>query len=504
MQITFYGGASEVGRNCIGVEDENRSVLLDAGVNVGGAEGDIDPVGLDPRKYNEVAISHAHLDHIGFLPIMYGPKYKSHAPIYMTKPTHDITSLLLADYQKLSNRFSTEDIKRVMHYCHNVGYNEIFGDKVKVSFHNSGHIIGSGLVLVHGKKRVLYTGDMNTRTTRTLEPCHHGLKADVLIMESTYGSNEDKHEPIKVVTKGMIDQLNKTLANGGSVLIPSFAVGRSQEVIFMLEHHMSGGTLAEVPIYVDGMILKANRIFRQNIEFAKEEVHTRLLKSGQNPFESKHVRMPRARDRSDVLKQQAIIVSTSGMLTGGPAHTYLRALAPNPANLLAFVGYQVEGTPGRAILDGAREINLDDYIEAREKARRGQKGIIPVPHDEEPVAREEESELLSDYRDFEASRNKVHASANAPHSGHHGRDSRHSRTPAQERPSGTIHIRMQVQKFDLSAHSDQAGLIQFARTTKGLKRIFLVHGEGKKLTELADALHKYDVTIPKLGETFRV
>jgi len=433
VQLTFYGGAGEVGRNCIGLEDEGRSVLLDAGVNVGGEEGDIDPLLTDPQKYKEIAITHAHLDHIGYLPIMYGKQFKCRSPIYATKPTHDLMALLLADYQRLSNRFSTDDIKRVVAHCRSIKFNQIIGNSMKFSFHNAGHIIGSSLVLVHGKRRVLYTGDMNNRATRTLEPCHTGLRADTLIMESTYGSPDDKHEPLKDVSRKLMASIEDTLKRGGSVLIPSFAVGRAQEVLFMLEQHMSSGALTHVPIFVDGMILKANRIYRQNIDFAKEEVRKRVLNSGQDPFSSKHFKVPRSRMRREVFMQQAIIVSTSGMLTGGPAHTYIREMASNPANLLAFVGYQAEGTPGRAILDGAREVKLTDS----------------------------EEEL-------------------------------------------PLKIEMRVEKFDMSAHSDQAGLVQFARTTRGLKRVFLVHGEGKKLKELADALRKYEVIIPKNGETFRV
>jgi predicted metal-dependent RNase len=433
VKITFYGGAREVGRNCFGLGEEGRSLLVDAGVNVGGEEGDIDPLLTDPKAYPEIAISHAHLDHIGYLPIMYSRKYGCKAPIYSTKPTHDLMALLLADYQRLSHRFSVDDIKRVMAHCRAVKYGQIGGKGLKFSFHNSGHIIGSSLVLVHGKRRILYTGDMNNRATRTLEPCQTGLRADTLIMESTYGAPEDVHEPLKEVSRKLMASIESTLKRGGSVLIPSFAVGRAQEVLFMLEQHMTSGALTNVPIYVDGMILKANRIYRQNIDFAKDEARRRVLHSGQNPFDSKHFKVPRSRMKSDVLQQQAIIVSTSGMLTGGPAHTYMRALAGNPANLLAFVGYQAEGTPGRAILDGAREVKLSDS----------------------------EEEL-------------------------------------------PLKINMRVEKFDLSAHSDQAGLVQFARSTKGLKRIFLVHGEEKKLGALAEALRRYEVTIPKNGESFRV
>jgi len=259
VEITFYGGAGEVGRNCIGLEEERRSLLLDAGVKVGGEEGNTDPLLTDVDRYHEIAISHAHLDHIGYLPIMYSNLYKCRSRIYATKPTHDLMALLLADYQRLSNRFTPEDIRRVIAHCKAVKYNQITGESMKFSFHNSGHILGSSMILVHGKKRLLYTGDLNNRSTRTLEPCHSGLKAETLIMESTYGSYEDLHEPIKEVTRKFLAAIEDTLKKGGSVLIPCFAVGRAQEVLFILEQHMTSGALTSVPIYVDGMIWSLQR-----------------------------------------------------------------------------------------------------------------------------------------------------------------------------------------------------------------------------------------------------
>ncbi|VVC03321.1 Ribonuclease J [Candidatus Burarchaeum australiense] len=432
MEIAFYGGAGEVGRNCIGLRDGRASLLLDCGVNVGAetpAARNPEIPDADARSYAQIAISHAHLDHIGYLPTLYSRAKHCRAPIYATKPTMDLMSLLLADYQRLSNLFTPDDIKRVLGFCRPLHFNQIQGQDMKFSFHNSGHILGSGLVLVHGRQRVLYTGDVNNRVSRLLEPCHQGLRAETLIMESTYGGAKDSHKPLKDVVKDLIDSIETTLIKGGSVLIPSFAVGRAQEVLFILEQHMTSGALSPVPIFVDGMILKANKIYRQNLDFAKPEVRRRVLHSGQDPFQSRHFHVPKTRSRADVLNEQAIIVSTSGMLTGGPAHIYLKALAKDRNSLLAFVGYQSEGTPGRRIIDGEREVELD-----------GEK----------------------------------------------------------------VKINLEVKKFDLSAHCDHSGLVQLARTTKGLKRVFLIHGEKPKLAELRDALGKYDVRIPKTGETFTV
>ncbi|MDO8340122.1 MAG: MBL fold metallo-hydrolase RNA specificity domain-containing protein [Candidatus Burarchaeum sp.] len=433
MDLSFYGGAGEVGRNCIGLREGNASLLMDCGINVGAkTPQERNPLleDADARAYSQIAISHAHLDHTGYLPILYSNAKKCRAPIYVTKPTQDLMALLLADYQRLSNHFSPDDTKHVLAHCKPLQFNQTAGEKLKFSFHNAGHILGSAMTLVHSGQRLLYTSDFNNRVTRLLDACHQGLRAETLIMESTYGAKEDTHKPLKDVAKELIDAIETAIISGGSVLIPSFAVGRAQEVIFILEQHMTSGALSPVPIFVDGMILKANRIYRQNLEFAKPEVRRRLLHGGQDPFRSKHFHIPKTRTRSDVLNQQAIIVSTSGMLTGGPAITYMKALARDRNSLLAFVGYQSEGTPGRQIIDGAKQVELD-----------GEK----------------------------------------------------------------VRINMTVKKFDLSAHCDQAGLVQFARTTRALKRIFLVHGEKNKFAELKDALgKKYEIIVPKNGESFKV
>lgn len=136
-------------------------------------------------------------------------------------------------------------------------------------------------------------------------------------------------------------------------------MGRAQEILFILESYMSSGVLEQVPIFVDGMILKANRIYRQNVIYARDEIQKRILMSDDDPFKSRFFHTPKTKDRSDVLERgSAIIVSTSGMLTGGPVLHYLEKLAGDSRNLLILVGYQAEGTLGRKLLDGAKSISI--------------------------------------------------------------------------------------------------------------------------------------------------
>ncbi|MCP4647414.1 MAG: beta-CASP ribonuclease aCPSF1, partial [bacterium] len=182
--------------------------------------------------------------------------------------------------------------------------------------------------------------------------------ADALILEGTYG-NEELPGTKESVTK-LISEIKETIKEGGHVIIPSFAVGRGQEILMLLESYVKSGALPEVKIYMDGMIKKAMKIYRQNVVYTKDEVQKRILLSADDPFTSKHFFVPRRRDRKDVLEEPCIIVSTSGMLSGGPVLTYLKELAWNPKNKIIFVGYQAEGTRGRKIVDGAKSVEIDD------------------------------------------------------------------------------------------------------------------------------------------------
>lgn len=430
--ITFFGGAGEVGRNCVLVEDGRSNLLLDAGVKLG--EKDEYPIITDDevRKLHKIAISHTHLDHMGYLPFMYARGCK--AQIYSTKPTHDLSQLLLADYQRINRgmKFTNNDIIKAMKMWKMVEYGEIIGDTLKFSFHKSGHILGSSMVLVQGDSRLLFSSDVNDRETKLLDPAEKNIVAENLIIESTYGAPGDEHPALKNASKMLCDSINKTIKKGGKVIIPSFAVGRAQDILFILESYMSSGVLEHVPIFVDGMILKANRIYRQNVIYARDEIQKRILMSDDDPFKSKFFHTPHTKDRSDVIERgSAIIVSTSGMLTGGPVLRYMEKLAGDSRNLLMFVGYQAEGTLGRRLVDGERHITID------------------------------------------------------------GKE---------------IDIKMGVEQLSFSAHADYKGLLDIVRSTKKLKRVFIIHGEGDKPSKLGESIQKmgYEVIIPKNGESFKI
>ncbi|MFH1447825.1 MAG: MBL fold metallo-hydrolase RNA specificity domain-containing protein [Candidatus Micrarchaeota archaeon] len=433
MKLTFFGCCGEVGRACFLLEDRNDRLIVECGVKLGG--NDHYPlIGNESiRRVKNIAVTHAHLDHVGYLPFFF--MKGGNARIFSTKPTKDMTQLLLLDYHRINSMkgkrlFSLKDIDNVLKHMHNLEYEEkkrIGG--LTLSLHNAGHILGSSMILVRGRRRVLFTGDVNNRGTRLLDPARRGLRAHTMVMESTYGAKTDVVPSVKKASVDLAKTVTQTLNKGGFALIPSFAVGRGQEILLTLEAYMRSGAIPKAPIYVDGMILKANKIYRQNAIYAKKEIQQSILMSEQDPFKSPLFKRPKTRHKTEVFEEPAIIVSTSGMLSGGPILRYLREVAGDHNSKLLLVGYQAEGTVGRRLLEGERKMEIDGE---------------------------------------------------------------------------EIDVRLAVESISFSAHSDHQGLLQLASGVKGLKRIFLIHGEEKKREELAEDLRRYDVVLPKNGESYKL
>jgi len=432
LNIKFLGAAGEVGRSCFLVEGSER-ILLDCGVKF--KEREEFPL-LDnktARKLDRVILSHAHMDHSGFLPALYAAGYEG--KVYLTKPTRDLTQLLLADYLRLQKDFSPysqEDIDKLLTHTEILEYDE-WSERGKgpIRFQEAGHILGSAITeLKMDGRKIIYSGDINLRSSRLLDGAKTGLEGDTLIIESTYGAKADRHVAAKDADKIFIGLVNGTLQKEGKVIVPTFAIGRGQEILFTLESYLRSGVMEKCPIYLDGMIKKALRIYRHNAIYLKKEVQRRILTSDDDPFKSEYYLVPKSKDRHDVFEQRkTVILSTSGMLNGGPVLSYLEHLGQSRKNTLILVGYQAEGTRGRALLEGAKQLQL--------------------------------------------------------------RDKR-------------IDIELKVAQAPFTAHSDHRELVHFAKSINGLKKVFVVHGEGGKSEELAKAIEKAtgaEAIVPSLGET---
>jgi putative mRNA 3-end processing factor len=352
VRLTFHGAAREVGRSCIEVETQGDRYLLDCGVKFV-PEGFLAPEGvINVPELDGVLISHAHLDHTGVLPLLEHDGLV--CPIFCTHETLALTGLLLKDSYKIAHirnlhpAYEKTDIKEVRKSAKRILFDKWYSHRrLKFRFLNAGHIPGSAMILFEAEgKRVLYTGDFNTRTTRLMVPADFAKVAkehgpfDCVITESTYGHRQlPAREELE---KEFLTSVSRVLVAGGSVLIPVFALGRAQEILIMLAGKDWG-----CPIYFDGMAKEMTRtVLTQpsSYVFNKDALHEMY-------FTKVHfISSPEHRERV-ASERPSIIVTTSGMLQGGPANEYLSHLWHDPKSAVFLTGYQVQGTNGRRLFE---------------------------------------------------------------------------------------------------------------------------------------------------------
>ncbi|MEF8882331.1 MAG: MBL fold metallo-hydrolase [Halapricum sp.] len=341
MDIRFLGGAGEIGRSAILV---NGSLLLDYGMKT--ATPPQFPV--TTSEPDAVVVSHGHLDHVGTIPSLLSGDRRP--PIHWTPPARELALTLARDTLKLHGGtydcpFTETEIRRVTQVSRTHGYRETFeAAGHEISFYNAGHIPGSAHVLVDdGETQLLYTGDFHTDDQRLVAGTTARPDADVVITESTY--SDVSHQDRETLEERFAESVKTTLWEGGTVVVPAFAIGRTQELLMICEAH-------DIPCYVDGMGKQVTEMFRRHPEFVRDSDALQRAKS--------HARFVTGRDgqRKRIAEQNAAIVTTSGMLSGGPAMTYIPAIRDRPVNKITLTGYQVEGTPGRELLEtGSAEID---------------------------------------------------------------------------------------------------------------------------------------------------
>lgn len=433
-KISFLGSCREVGRSCILVESKSGSkCILDYGIRFNGDNRL--PLKADLSNLKSIALTHSHVDHSGALPFL----YKTHkVPFFTNSISLEIAELLIRDMIKISKfpypfGFRELDLLRQNSYFLKNGIRQKIDDNFFITFIDAGHIPGSVSILLEvDNKRIFYSGDINTQKTNLINPANYMdvPKLDALIVESTYALKE--HPPRKLLEEKFIEKVIEITENGGKVLIPAFGVARSQEALLILEKYNYTGK-----IFIDGLARKISSIYLEYPEFIKDiKAFSKILKKAE--FISKK------KDRLHVKKSKGVIISPSGMLKGGAAINYLETILNDPASAVYLVGYQVEGSPGRGLLDNG----IFEFKESRKKKNMFNNFQI-------------EAKCDYDYFDFSSHADSLH-----------------------------LYNYVENLEFRNKNHND----------------IFCIHGDNKSTTRFASELVKkgYNSVAPEIGEIYKL
>lgn len=371
IKITMLGGFKEVGRTCMLVQTPRSNVLVDCGMNTDTSDPAraypyLTAMNLALEQLDAVILSHAHLDHCGFVPYLYAYGYDG--PVYCTPPTRDLAILLQQDCLNVMNSegkgcpFGEKDIKKQLNHFIVRDYGEVTDvtPEIRFTFQNAGHILGSSLVHLHigeGLHNLVFTGDLKYGRTSLLDPADTRFpRIETLIIESTYGGRKDLLPWFNDCEARLIQLIHETIAQRGKVLIPVFAVGRAQEIMISLEQKLSA---ENVPVYIDGMSKEASAIHTVYPEYLKRNIQRRILQNN-SPFDNPMFKHVVSKERKSIAESEeaCVVLAPSGMLSGGTSVEFLKMMANDPKNSLIFVGYQGAMTLGRRIQAGERDVPM--------------------------------------------------------------------------------------------------------------------------------------------------
>lgn len=454
VRVTYLGGARQVGRSAIFLQTPESRVLVDCGIDpssIDGAYPYLEAPEFRIEELDAVIISHAHLDHSGFLPYLF--KFGYRGPVYCTAPTRDIMALLQLDVVKImvgegkDPIYTSEEVREVVKHTITLGFEEVTDvtPDVRLTLYNSGHMLGSAMVHLHignGLHNLLYSADIKYAKTTLLPPAVTKFpRLETLMIEGTYGGRENTLPPVREQDKIVAELIKETLERKGKVLIPTLGSGRGQEMIVIAERMLRQGLIPEVPIYIDGMVWDITAIYTAYPEYLSQSVRSQIFHKDNNPFLAPNIKkIGSNKERKELIERQepCIIMATSGMLVGGPSVQYLKELCEDPKHTLIFSCYQAEGSLGKRILKGEREISFSN---------------------------------------------------------------------GSNRPD-IYSIKMQVAKIEISGHADRRELMAFIHHLNPKpKRILCNHGEQSRLMDLGSSVHKsfrVETLVPRNLDTVRI
>jgi metallo-beta-lactamase family protein len=360
MRIVPFGAAREVTGSCHLLLAEGRRVLLDCGMFQGKEEGkNLEPFGFDPQEVEAVVLTHAHLDHVGRLPRLFREGFRG--PVYATKATALLMRIVLEDALRVMEEpfFAQEDVEAALEHVEPLEYGVWLrlGD-LTLSLGQAGHLPGSGFVVAHGEgKTLVYSGDLGNRDKVVLPDPSPPPKADLVLSEGTYGDRP--HRPYRETVAEFLAILERTLGQGGKVYIPSFAVERAQEILYIL--YENGHRLPKAPIFLDSpMAGRVLDLYPRLVRYFSEEVQAHFLE-GRNPFRPKNLEVVESTEASKALNRAPgpmVVIAGSGMLSGGRILHHLKHGLKDPQNALVFVGYQPRGGLGAEIIARPERVRI--------------------------------------------------------------------------------------------------------------------------------------------------
>lgn len=410
MRLTFLGAARTVTGSMHLLEAGGLRILIDCGLFQGGGEADElnrRPLSFAPSSIDYVLLTHAHIDHSGRLPMICRDGFNG--TILTTRATGDLAGIMLPDSgfiqeaeaewhnrkarragrEEIAPLYTAEDAYKVIPFLRTVDYDTPveLADDVRVVFRDAGHLLGSAIIEVFAEgKKIVFSGDLGNSGQPILRDPAQVDKADVLVIESTYGNR--LHEASEPRTQKLERIIRETVARGGNVVIPAFAVERTQDVLYELNGLIESGRLPSLPVYVDSPLAVAStEIFRRHPECYDAETRA-LLEAGDQPLDFRNLITTRTVEESKAinsLETSAVIISASGMCEAGRIKHHLKHNLWRPESTVVFVGYQARGTLGRSIVDGARTVHIlgeEIAVKARIEVIEGfsghadQKGLI--------------------------------------------------------------------------------------------------------------------------------